>query len=274
MTGLSLRISQPARQQPAGLIALVRSAHQLVATWCWFSGDNNSTVLAHRCGEPYGGLALVDTGFPGPGAQGRANNRLEEGQVMALLRKSKPISDGQSTADFPGSPSIALRRAPHLDSARRWRRPVWAFAAMITHARLRVRLSIRMRCRLRLRLRFQPTSPASRLFACTHWCSEGGTHGDIYMSAGRPASLTADLLRLALRLRSGEPPLPSTSAHRVVASRRRLCARSALGLPRRFASGLPAVVGCNCPVTPSLSCRLAGKSGNRLCAARRRRASL
>jgi 3'-phosphoadenosine 5'-phosphosulfate sulfotransferase (PAPS reductase)/FAD synthetase len=36
-----------------------------------------------------GGLGQVPHGFPGPGAHGRAYNRLKERQIMALLRKSK-----------------------------------------------------------------------------------------------------------------------------------------------------------------------------------------
>ena len=162
---------QPLKQlNPDELIAAARSEHEPVATWCLFSGGNDSTVLAHRCREHYDGLAWIDTGtavpgvetfvreyaawvdkplrilsagdafhtmvlgdlvwwarfiaahdreptltieqliardtarfgrasggelgqvphgFPGPGAHGRAYNRLKERQIMALLRESK-----------------------------------------------------------------------------------------------------------------------------------------------------------------------------------------
>jgi 3'-phosphoadenosine 5'-phosphosulfate sulfotransferase (PAPS reductase)/FAD synthetase len=158
------------RQDPGDLIAVAKREHTPVATWCLFSGGNDSTVLAHRCREHYDGLAWIDTGtavlgvetfvrdyaawigkplrilsagdafrtmvlgdlvwwarfiaahdreqtltieqliakdtarlgrasggelgqvphgFPGPGAHGRAYNRLKERQIMSLLRESK-----------------------------------------------------------------------------------------------------------------------------------------------------------------------------------------
>jgi 3'-phosphoadenosine 5'-phosphosulfate sulfotransferase (PAPS reductase)/FAD synthetase len=44
----------------------------------------------HRYGRASGGeLGQVPHGFPGPGAHGRAYNRLKERQIMALLRESK-----------------------------------------------------------------------------------------------------------------------------------------------------------------------------------------
>lgn len=160
----------PAGRAPDELIATAKSEHRPVATWCLFSGGNDSTVLAHRCREHYDGLAWIDTGtavpgvaefvcqyagwigkplrvlhagdafremvigdlvwwarfiaaldrelelsieefiardtrrygrasggelgrrpygFPGPGAHGRAYNRLKERQIMTLLRESK-----------------------------------------------------------------------------------------------------------------------------------------------------------------------------------------
>ena len=161
---------QQVKQSPDEVIAVARAEHEPVATWCLFSGGNDSTVLAHRCREHYDGLAWIDTatavpgvetfvreyaewigkplrilsagdafrtmvlgdlvwwarfiaahdreptltieqsivrdtvrlgrasggelgqvphGFPGPGAHGRAYNRLKERQIMALLRESK-----------------------------------------------------------------------------------------------------------------------------------------------------------------------------------------
>lgn len=164
-------MSEPqVKQSPDELIAAARAEHEPVATWCLFSGGNDSTVLAHRCRALYDGLAWIDTGtavpgvetfvreyaewiekplrilsagdayrtmvlgdlvwwarfiaahdreptltieqfiardtasygrasggelgqvphgFPGPGAHGRAYNRLKERQIMALLRESK-----------------------------------------------------------------------------------------------------------------------------------------------------------------------------------------
>jgi 3'-phosphoadenosine 5'-phosphosulfate sulfotransferase (PAPS reductase)/FAD synthetase len=158
------------QKNPDELIVVARREHEPVASWCLFSGGNDSTVLAHRCREHYDGLAWIDTGtavpgvetfvreyaawidkplrilsagdayrtmvlgdlvwwarfiaahdreptltieqliardtarfgrasgdelgqvphgFPGPGAHGRAYNRLKERQIMALLRESK-----------------------------------------------------------------------------------------------------------------------------------------------------------------------------------------
>jgi len=157
-------------ETPDALIARARAEHRAVATWCLFSGGNDSTVLAHRCREHYDALVWIDTGtavpgvgefvheyaawikkplrvlhagdafrvmvlgdlvwwarfiaahdrepsltidsfiardqrrfgrasggelgqvphgFPGPGAHGRAYNRLKERQLMELLRESK-----------------------------------------------------------------------------------------------------------------------------------------------------------------------------------------
>jgi hypothetical protein len=40
---------RPLKQEdPDELIALARAEHEPVATWCLFSGGNDSTVLAHR----------------------------------------------------------------------------------------------------------------------------------------------------------------------------------------------------------------------------------
>ena len=160
----------PPVETPDALIARAHGEHCPIATWCLFSGGNDSTVLAHRCREHYDALVWIDTGtavpgvgefvheyaawiqkplrvlhagdafrvmvlgdlvwwarfiaahdrepgltidsfiardqrrfgrasggelgqvphgFPGPGAHGRAYNRLKERQLMVLLRESK-----------------------------------------------------------------------------------------------------------------------------------------------------------------------------------------
>jgi 3'-phosphoadenosine 5'-phosphosulfate sulfotransferase (PAPS reductase)/FAD synthetase len=182
---------------PDDLLAAVSAEHEPVATFCLFSGGNDSTVLAHRCrghyqqlvwidtgtavpgvaefvcefaawlGKPlrvleagdayrtmvlgdlvwwarfiaahdrdpalsielfirgdehrYGrasgrGLGQVPHGFPGPGAHGRAYNRLKERQILALLRESKQGHSRSARVLFLSG----IRRA---ESRRRAQRP-------------------------------------------------------------------------------------------------------------------------------------------------------
>lgn len=54
-------------EDPDDVIARAKAEHKPVATWCLFSGGNDSTVLAHRCREHYDGLAFIDTGTAVPG---------------------------------------------------------------------------------------------------------------------------------------------------------------------------------------------------------------
>lgn len=54
---------------PDQLVARVRSLHRPIATFCLFSGGNDSTVLAHRMRHTYDGLAWVDTGTALPGVE-------------------------------------------------------------------------------------------------------------------------------------------------------------------------------------------------------------
>ncbi len=57
------------QQNPDELIAIAQREHKPVATWCLFSGGNDSTVVAHRCREHYDGLAWIDTGTAVPGVE-------------------------------------------------------------------------------------------------------------------------------------------------------------------------------------------------------------
>jgi 3'-phosphoadenosine 5'-phosphosulfate sulfotransferase (PAPS reductase)/FAD synthetase len=54
-------------ETPDALIARARAEHHPIATWCLFSGGNDSTVLAHRCREHYEALVWIDTGTAVPG---------------------------------------------------------------------------------------------------------------------------------------------------------------------------------------------------------------
>jgi 3'-phosphoadenosine 5'-phosphosulfate sulfotransferase (PAPS reductase)/FAD synthetase len=54
-------------EHPDQVVARARAEHKPVATWCLFSGGNDSTVLAHRCRDHYDGLAFIDTGTAVPG---------------------------------------------------------------------------------------------------------------------------------------------------------------------------------------------------------------
>jgi 3'-phosphoadenosine 5'-phosphosulfate sulfotransferase (PAPS reductase)/FAD synthetase len=55
------------REDPDQVVTRAKAEHKPVATWCLFSGGNDSTVLAHRCREHYDGLAFIDTGTAVPG---------------------------------------------------------------------------------------------------------------------------------------------------------------------------------------------------------------
>lgn len=60
------------------------------ATDCWLSIEAFIARDEREHGRASGGeLGQVPHGFPGPGAHGRAYNRLKERQIMALLRESK-----------------------------------------------------------------------------------------------------------------------------------------------------------------------------------------
>lgn len=52
---------------PEELIAFARERHEPIATFCLFSGGNDSTVLAHRCRDAYDALVFIDTGTAVPG---------------------------------------------------------------------------------------------------------------------------------------------------------------------------------------------------------------
>jgi 3'-phosphoadenosine 5'-phosphosulfate sulfotransferase (PAPS reductase)/FAD synthetase len=56
-------------EDPDDLIARARSEHGPKATYCLFSGGNDSTVLAHRCRDQYDALAYIDTGTAIPGVR-------------------------------------------------------------------------------------------------------------------------------------------------------------------------------------------------------------
>ena len=164
--------------------------------------------------------------------------------------------------------------------------------------RLRCRLRDRLRFRQRVRLRFPALCAQFGAFPCTFASFCAGRTGDISMSAGEspdPRPLTGDSPRLcpvhdcALRSPSAAPPgallavrpLPCrlvtwplpwmvSSAHRVVASRRR-CVAALARLVRPVAFPLPrCAVVRGCTVQPSLSRRLPGRWCNGPRAARRR----
>jgi 3'-phosphoadenosine 5'-phosphosulfate sulfotransferase (PAPS reductase)/FAD synthetase len=62
-----VRRATDTREVPEALIEQAQLEHEPVASWCLFSGGNDSTVLAHRCREHYDGLAWIDTGTAVPG---------------------------------------------------------------------------------------------------------------------------------------------------------------------------------------------------------------
>lgn len=56
-------------EDPDKLIARARQRHSPIASWCLFSGGNDSTVVAHRCRDHYDGLCWIDTGTAVPGVR-------------------------------------------------------------------------------------------------------------------------------------------------------------------------------------------------------------
>lgn len=56
-------------EHPDRLVARVKAEHRPIATFCLFSGGNDSTVLAHRCRDHYGTLAFIDTTTAVPGVR-------------------------------------------------------------------------------------------------------------------------------------------------------------------------------------------------------------
>ncbi len=54
-------------EAPDRIVIEAKREHQPLATFCLFSGGNDSTVLAHRCREHYQQLAWIDTGTAVPG---------------------------------------------------------------------------------------------------------------------------------------------------------------------------------------------------------------
>jgi hypothetical protein len=169
---------------------------------------------------------------------------------------------------------------------------------MSGRVRLRFRLRDRLRFRQGVRLRFPALCAPFGAFPCTFAGFCGTRTGDISMSAGESPvsrSLTGDSPGLcpvhgcalrsplaslpgafpavrSLLCRPATRPLPWTvsSAHRVVASRRRcFAALSRLVRPVAFPVPRCAVVR-GCTVQPSLSRRLPGRWCNGPRAARRR----
>lgn len=57
------------KQDPDELIRQAVAEHQPVASYCLFSGGNDSSVLAHRCRDRYDALAFIDTGTAVPGVR-------------------------------------------------------------------------------------------------------------------------------------------------------------------------------------------------------------
>lgn len=54
---------------PFDLIREARDEHQPIASFCLFSGGNDSTVLAHACRDEYDELVFIDTGTAVPGVR-------------------------------------------------------------------------------------------------------------------------------------------------------------------------------------------------------------
>jgi 3'-phosphoadenosine 5'-phosphosulfate sulfotransferase (PAPS reductase)/FAD synthetase len=148
---VSEQLSVLPKQEPESVISGARELFSPIASFCLFSGGNDSTVLAHRCRDAYQALMHIDTGtavpgvrefvesyakwlgkpllvyeagdafrdlvleqggFPGPAGHGRAYTRLKERQIEALVRDFK--------TGFPRTAKVMLltgkRRA---ESARR-----------------------------------------------------------------------------------------------------------------------------------------------------------
>jgi 3'-phosphoadenosine 5'-phosphosulfate sulfotransferase (PAPS reductase)/FAD synthetase len=62
----SVHAAGPAGRNPDELIAEAKARWAPIATYCLFSGGNDSAVLAHRCREQYDALFYIDTGTAPP----------------------------------------------------------------------------------------------------------------------------------------------------------------------------------------------------------------
>lgn len=56
-------------EDPDALVRLARRRWGPIATYCLFSGGDDSTVLAHRCARQYETLVFIDTGIAIPGVE-------------------------------------------------------------------------------------------------------------------------------------------------------------------------------------------------------------
>lgn len=61
------QISFLPKRVPEEVIAEARSGENVVASYCLFSGGNDSTVVAHRCRDHYDALVHIETGTAVPG---------------------------------------------------------------------------------------------------------------------------------------------------------------------------------------------------------------
>lgn len=156
--------------------------------------------------------------------------------------------------------------------------------------RLSIRLRVRLRCRLSIRLRFLNGSPRSSRFACSLGGFSSVPLRDNYAPAGNPPRSAIDprleepsrrsdypcRRRAECRLISlvtGRCTWRSTTANRVVASRRRLQANPARGLSARLVPMPPATAErARVAVSASLSPRRASGAANTTRARQRRAA--
>ena len=57
------------KRVPDDVIAEAREGQNVIASFCLFSGGNDSTVVAHRCKDDYEALIHIDTGTAVPGVR-------------------------------------------------------------------------------------------------------------------------------------------------------------------------------------------------------------
>lgn len=103
------QISFLPKRVPEDVIDEAKQGQRVIASFCLFSGGNDSTVLAHRCQDDYEALVHVDTGTAVPGVKdfcaefaewlGKPLVIYEAGDAYRRMVLGSPSSNG---IGFPG----------------------------------------------------------------------------------------------------------------------------------------------------------------------------
>lgn len=101
------------KRVPDDVIAEAREGENVIASYCLFSGGNDSTVVAHRCREHYEALIHIDTGTAVPGVRDFCEEFAEWlGKPLSILTTPRDeyrrIVLGSDKPRAGGKPDLAL----------------------------------------------------------------------------------------------------------------------------------------------------------------------